>query len=242
MLFGDSCRDGTISINEFVELWKTTGLSKPVLRQHFRRRDLGNVGQATAQPAPRLGCKCSPRRPLFLTLFPTGNVGQLSQPQMLEVLRELRAEVKQQKAREKAQAELALAGGLTLPARRADLPDAELPADLPSASPQKSPQKAVAATSTPPPARSFGACMQVLTPAPSLPNSALSFGAHLTLEDHGHSARVGAPLGAPLEQPPREGELMLKKYQEEKVAQRRPQRPSRGTFSINEALRDRQAP
>jgi len=73
---------------------------------------------------------------------------------MLEVLRELRAEVKQQKAREKAQAELALAGGLTLPARRADLPDAELPADLPSASPQKSPQKAVAATSTPPPARS----------------------------------------------------------------------------------------
>jgi len=176
---------------------------------------------------------------------------------MLEVLRELRAEVKQQKAREKAQAELALAGGLTLPARRADLPDAELPADLPSASPQKSPQKAVAATSTPPPARSFGACMQVLTPAPSLPNSALSFGAHLTLEDHGHSARVGAPLGAPLAQPPREGELMLKKYQEEKVAQRRPEEEStdfallkrkrraksfgRGEHST-EALRDRQAP
>ena len=50
MLFGDSCRDGTISINEFVELWKTTGLSKPVLRQHFRRRDLGNVGQLSQPP------------------------------------------------------------------------------------------------------------------------------------------------------------------------------------------------
>ena len=51
VLFGVSYRDGTISINEFVELWRTTGLSKPVLRQHFRRRDLGSVGQLSQPPA-----------------------------------------------------------------------------------------------------------------------------------------------------------------------------------------------
>ena len=207
-----------------------------MLRQHFRRRDLGNVGQATAQPAPRLGCKCSPRRPLFLTLFPTGNVGQLSQPQMLEVLRELRAEVKQQKAREKAQAELALAGGLTLPARRADLPDAELPADLPSASPQKSPQKAVAATSTPPPARSFGACMQVLTPAPSLPNSALSFGAHIggprALGSSGRS--IGRSVGAA----PARGRAHAEEVPGREGGSKE---AGRGEHRL-EALRDRQAP
>ena len=140
----------------------------------------------------------TPAPSLFLTLFPTGSVGQLSQPQMLEVLRELRAEVKQQKAREKAQAALALAGGLTLPARRADLPDAELPADWPSASPQKSPQKSL---------------QKAVSEARAPP--ALSFGAHLTLEDHRHKARVGALLA----QPPRQGERMLNKYPEEKMAQ-----------------------
>ena len=157
---------------------------------------------------------------------------------MLEVLRELRAEVKQQKAREKAQAELALAGGLTLPARRADLPDAELPADLPSASPQKSPQKAVAATSTPPPARSFGACMQVLTPAPSLPNSALSFGAPLTLEDHGHSARVGALLGRSVGAAPARGRAHAEEVPGREGGSKE---AGRGEHRL-EALRDRQAP
>ena len=55
-MFGDSCRDGTISIIEFVELWRTTGLSKPVLRQHFRRRDLGNVGLTWDSSASHQAC------------------------------------------------------------------------------------------------------------------------------------------------------------------------------------------